>query len=224
MHSVDTLQSTIPNSTNDSNGNLRLLRGERGRILGYQGNKKMIAGKLHRLCTGPSHDEPTWLPATDKYFYSYKTGHRKGLQVSRCRLCLNWSKLKVRGGEHGWVSIKDAWPIIDEAVTRIGLMELARRSGVSESTIGPAWHRQNTYIQKAKLRAIMLELISAKRKKERPINNQSRAQHMRRLHRREETCVGCGMPWDQYTPGCYPCSDRKAKRKKRGLAGTGEKT
>ncbi len=171
-----------------------------------------------KLCTGPAHDEPTWLPATDKYFHRLKKGERAGRLVARCRLCVNWSKIKNPGSNHGWVPLADAWPIINEAVNRIGLHELAKRTGLSKDGLRQIVMKKNRYVQKRTLRLVTLELISAKRKGEQPHPHAKRL-HLRRLHRYQDLCVGCGTPLSNYTEGCPQCTDRKAKRANRG---TGE--
>lgn len=132
---------------------------------------KVIKGQEHKLCTGPGHDEPTWLPATDKYFYQHKSGERAGKLTPRCRLCTNWKKLKSPG-ESGLVPILKAQPFFIEAVNRVGLLELARRAEVSPNTIINVLRaksndgaRQLT-VQKRTLRKIMLQLISMRRKGE----------------------------------------------------------
>lgn len=118
-----------------------------------------------RLCTGPGHDEPTWLPATEKYFYQHKSGAQVGQFQSRCRLCFNWNRLKSPGIS-GWVPYKDAYPFVYEAVARVGIMEAARRTGLSRSTLHKFLHGQHIHMQKRTLRVIMLEVISMRRKGE----------------------------------------------------------
>src|SRR4051812_26043116 len=119
---------------------------------------------MHKKCTGPAHDEPAYLPATEKYFHvrrsSSKGGHLAGDLLSRCRLCVNWDKLKSPGSTAGLVDARDARPIYLEAVNRVGLMELARRSGISHNSIAAMLAGERRFVQKAKLRAVLLELIS----------------------------------------------------------------
>jgi hypothetical protein len=171
-----------------------------------------------KLCTGPAHDEPTLLPANEKYFHRIKTGPRAGKLIARCRLCTNWHRLKNPGSNHGWVPITDAWPIINEAVNRIGLHELSKRTNLSKDGLRQIIMKQNRYVQKRTLRLITLELISAKRKGEQP-HPHAKALHMRRLHRHQGTCAGCGTTLSNYTEGCPQCWDRQYKRTGRG---TGE--
>lgn len=120
----------------------------------------------YKLCRGPAHDEPTLLPATEKFFYVRKSSGREGQLYHRCRLCANWSRLKSPGTS-GYVPLYVALPFFREAVNRVGHMEAARRIGMSHNGLrdilkAPAYHK----VQKGKLRLCMLEVISMRRKGE----------------------------------------------------------
>jgi hypothetical protein len=127
----------------------------------------IIKGQRHKLCSGPAHDEPTWLPATDKYYYRHGPNHSTaaGRLFSQCRLCNNWKKVRSPG-EAGWVPLDAALPFFTEAVRRVGLMETARRMDVSSTTVSLIVRRKRRYVQKRTLRKLMLELISMRRKNE----------------------------------------------------------
>lgn len=166
-----------------------------------------------RLCTGPAHEVPTWLPATEKYFHRHKSGEKAGKLHARCRLCINWYKLKDPGSNHGWIPLTKAWPIFNEAVIRFGIAELSRRSGVSKSGITNIIHRRQERVQKKTLRLVMLQLISADRKQEPSVWVKN--WNERRLMNGQEVCTGCGVPLERYTLGCVHCTDRRLKREKR---------
>jgi hypothetical protein len=128
---------------------------------------RLIEGVEHKICSGPSHDVPTWLPADDKYFYRHKSGSREGKLTSRCRLCTNWYKLSSPG-ESGYVRIMDVQKFVRELVGRIGKAETARRSQISPQTL---WRIMNCddhtqMIVKRTVRKLMLQVISARRKGE----------------------------------------------------------
>jgi hypothetical protein len=185
-----------------------------------QNNTTFIDGALHKLCTGPAHDEPTYLPANEKYFYIRKSAGREGELVSRCRLCSNWAALKSPGSLHGWIPVKDAFPYYAEAVNRIGLLELAKRTGMSPNSFYPVLIRRNKYVQKAKLRLVILELISAKRKNEYSISPYARWRNERRAaggHGRCSEC-GCLIANDIFTDACGHCTDRRGKLNERRRA------
>jgi hypothetical protein len=172
-------------------------------------------GKWYKRCAGPSHELPVYLPATEKYFYVRKSG-RVGQLTSRCRLCTNWEKLKSPGSHHGWVPVEKARPIYLEAANRIGISELSRRTGVNSNAIQDAINRKSTFVQKASLRKIMLELISIRRKNESSINAQSRWRRDRRLNGEQRKCKGCGNSLRYKTMGCKTCMDRFQKWRKSG--------
>lgn len=91
---------------------------------------KEIKGVLHKQCRGPAHEEPTWLPATDKYFYFYKKGVYQGQIYGRCRRCINWKRIKKHPEKSGVVPIDDIRPFFIEAINRVGLFEASRRIGM----------------------------------------------------------------------------------------------
>ena len=128
---------------------------------------KKIKGVRHKICFGPAHDVPTWLPATDKYFYRHKSGRKQGMLVSRCLLCVNWDKLDSPGIS-GTVSARSIQPFVTELVHRIGKAEAARRAEVSPTTLLRILRATDNsiMIQKRTVRALMLQVISARRKNE----------------------------------------------------------
>jgi hypothetical protein len=118
-----------------------------------------------KYCTGPAHDRPVLLPATEKYFYVRKSVGREGELVSRCRLCCNWEKLKSPGLS-GWVPIHVAFPFFREGVNRVGLAEFCRRTNIATGTIEAMFNGNTKFVQKRTLRRCMLEVISMRRKGE----------------------------------------------------------
>lgn len=181
-----------------------------------RGTFKLIDGAWHKLCTGPAHDEPTYLPATDKYFHGRKSGGRNGELVSRCRLCINWSKLKSPGSEQGWIPIEKVIPFYEEAVNRVGLTELSLRANVSTNHINSVLHKEQANVQKATFRKIMLELISMRRHNEYSIRPEARRRNRNRIHRDYDLCSGCGTPKTNFTKGCDNCLNRFYKLFKKG--------
>lgn len=181
---------------------------------------KQIDGVWHKRCTGPQHDEtPIFLPANEKYFFVRKSRIKSngqgtyGQLSSRCRLCEAYANVKVSTGYHGWVP---TWSVIHyyaEAVNRIGLAELARRTELQESSITAVLTGKTRNVRKNNLRKVMLELVSIRRKNENSINVHS----LWRVTRRgaQEVCIGCGTPSSNYTEGCAHCVDRRRQRAKR---------
>jgi hypothetical protein len=172
------------------------------------GKYKLIGGVWHKICTGQAHDEPTYLPATEKYFYFLKIGPRRGRPVARCRLCHNWAKLKSPGSHHGLVPVDKVHPFYAEAVNRVGMMELHRRSGLSIGHLSQVLTKRIKHVKKEQARRLMLELVSIQRKNEYSINRSSRWRTERRNNRGHDTCSQCGTPKVNYTKGCATCRNR----------------
>ena len=181
------------------------------------GYYKQVNGIWHKRCTGPAHEEPTYLPANEKYFYK-GSGPNKKLR-SKCRLCENWERIGASPGyQHGYIDCIYVRLHFQEAVTRIGMAELARRAGVNRATIYAVIAMKQRRVQKRTVRAVMLELISIRRKKEFSANPVARAHNQRRLIDPEEACAECGTKLDNYTEGCMTCNWRRNGRDKRNQA------
>lgn len=179
---------------------------------------KMISGQWHRLCTGPAHDPPgVYLPENDKYFYRYAKGPREGRFIARCRLCKAWERVKDPGSEHGWIELAKAKPFFTEASNRIGIMELSRRTGLSQEMISRIVRGHGKFVQKRSLRKVMLELVSIKRKGEHSINGYAAWRVVRRANGTSKVCVGCGTSLGNYTEDCAVCQNRRAVRERRGF-------
>lgn len=174
-----------------------------------RGTYKWRDGQYYKLCTGPAHEAPEYLPATEKYFYFHKRGKQEGKPTSRCRLCINWAKLKAPDAPYrGLIPARNVRPFFNEAVNRVGLAELVRRSGVSEKTIRRVLVESEHMIQKELVRKVLLELTSMQRKNEMSINAGSRWRQERRNGKGYAKCEGCGGPKSDITGGCRSCWDR----------------
>jgi hypothetical protein len=131
-----------------------VVRGRRARTINEQ---------VHYLCTGPAHDEPTWLPATERFFYRDRSLRAYGFSY-RCRLCANWSRLKGPSrGVSGLVSADSARPFTVELVNRIGMMEASRRTGLAPDVLRRVINTgRRRKVEKLTLRKIMLTLIDVR--------------------------------------------------------------
>lgn len=181
------------------------------------GTYKLMHGRWYKRCTGPAHEEPEYLPASDKYFYRYKSGKNKGKFVPRCRLCINWHKVKSPGSYHGEVPIRLVRPFFIEAANRIGVRELSRRTGVSEATIRKAIMDDEGMMRKVGVRKVMLELTSLQRKNEISIGPHSRWRQERRNAKGHGRCSGCGGLERNVTRDCYTCYERHRGWYRRGV-------
>ena len=178
------------------------------------GRWKLIDGVWHKLCSGSAHEEPEWLPATPKYYYFRKSN---GRPLANCRLCHVWDKVKNPGSHHGFVPIVIARPFYVEAVNRIGMTELSRRSGLSLHHLQSIYLRPGKkYVRKLSLRKVMLELVSMHRKSEFNHSPRVQWQTQRRNNGSAGTCGGCGGSRDNITDSCSACYDRNRRWFKEG--------
>lgn len=171
---------------------------------------RLIDGMWHKVCTGSAHEEPEWLPATPKYYYFRKSN---GRPLANCRLCHAWDKVKNPGSHHGFIDIRIAQPFYAEAVNRIGMTELSKRSGLSLHHLQSVFLRSGKkYVRKLSLRKVMLEVVSIHRKNEYNSDPRVRWQTERRNNDGLDTCSGCKTPKENITRGCKACNDRWRSR------------
>lgn len=179
------------------------------------GTFKLIGGVWHKRCTGPAHEEPTYLPATVKYFYVRKDKERRGELYSVCRLCACWKQVKSPGSFHGYVPVSDVRHFYIEAVNRIGLRELARRTGLDADGLNHVITGKTKNVRKATLRKVMLELISIRRKNEHSISPSAARRVVNRVVGKNGVCSGCGTSLSNFTEDCGVCWERKRGRERR---------
>lgn len=117
-----------------------------------------------KVCTGPAHPGPTALPITDEHWYFHKSGVRAGKPTSRCKLCINFNKLKDPSGQHGTIECKSVRPFLQELVRRCGNAEAAASlAGMSASSLRSALQDQQCRMQKATARRIITALAERRR-------------------------------------------------------------
>lgn len=151
-----------------------------------RGFYKQIDGVWHKRCTGPAHDEPTYLPATDKYFYKRAASARDGEFLSRCRLCQNWARVKSPGSERGLIETDKVLHFYQEAVNRVGRAELSRRTGLSIESISNILSGKRQHVRKGNFKLVLLELISMRRKNEYHSNASLRLADKKRANKKRE--------------------------------------
>jgi hypothetical protein len=178
---------------------------------------KKINGIWHKRCTGPSHaDEPDgigFLPATPKYFYIRGDNGHYGKLANRCRLCQTYGTIQVHGTS-GLIEAHKVRHFYDEAVNRIGMAELARRTNLSRDGISNVLTGKAYRVRKANLRKIVLELTSIRRNRENSAGYHSKMHAIKRINK-DGTCNECGTSIANYTDGCRTCINRKYDREVR---------
>lgn len=176
---------------------------------------KEIDGEWHKRCTGPAHEEPTYLPATEKYFFvRKKQDQRHSLFFNQCRLCCAWGAVKKPHSLDlvGMIEASLVRHFYFEAANRIGIAELKRRTGVTN--IHKVIGGQQRMVRRENFRLVLLELISIRRKGENSISSKSRNAMLRKVaHGR--LCSECGTSLENYTVGCDTCWERKRGKTRR---------
>jgi len=104
-------------------------------------------GKSFKICTGPTHHEPTLLPVEE--FHVRRSKGREGELISRCKTCVNFRKLKNPGTNHGWIPIdKQIFEHVQEMVNRVGIVHASRLSEINENTLRSILNEETERIQK----------------------------------------------------------------------------
>lgn len=119
----------------------------------------------YKLCTGPSHPQPTRLPLD--HFYVHRTGTKAGELTARCKLCHNWRKLVGKDGPHGYVTVNDELrAYTKELVERCGEWYGPRQHGLRPETLhGVVTGKQRRVQKKTALR--ILTALGEQRKTDR---------------------------------------------------------
>jgi hypothetical protein len=112
-----------------------------------------------RLCTGPSHRSPVYLPVTDEHWHFHKSGPYEGKTLSRCKDCQGWTRRTHPEEGMGFIPAEGLVPIIQELVSRCETIKAAAAyAGVARNTLHNILGGRQTSIQKRKARAIILAL------------------------------------------------------------------
>lgn len=99
-----------------------------------------IRGIEHKLCRGPSHTEPTWLPVGQFAVRSDRPGKMRGRLRGSCKSCEHNYRYGKAIPISGWKPIGKYLFAIFELERRLGRTEAARRTGVGKTT----WYRWTT--------------------------------------------------------------------------------
>lgn len=97
-----------------------------------------------KRCYGPLH-QGEWISVT-KFLPIKRKRLKDSYYESRCRECVQ----ARRGYNHeysGRVPVKTAWPIFYELVSRLGVMETERRTGIQRTVILRVRRKQGYYIK-----------------------------------------------------------------------------
>jgi hypothetical protein len=112
-----------------------------------------------KLCTGPSHRSPVFLPATEDYWHFHKSGPYEGKPLSRCKDCQGWTRRTHPEEGMGFIPAEGLVPIIQELVSRCDSIKAAAEcAGVARNTLHNILGGRQISIQKRKARAIILAL------------------------------------------------------------------
>lgn len=109
---------------------------------------RKINGEIHKLCKGPLHDEPTWVPVS-KFSKIKKSGKPR----SMCTACDN-----ARKGAGTRISVTPIRTALDEIIRRVGRSEAARLCGVDPDTIYMISYKKTRRINRETAKKILAAL------------------------------------------------------------------
>lgn len=161
-----------------------------------------------KVCTGPAHPEPVELPIEE--FHTRKSGDRAGQPISRCKRCVNWNKLQNHTPNHGYVKFdRLLWEHVRELINRVGIMNAAKLSGISDSSLRFMLKGNPAQIQKETARKI-LTAVQYERQNAIFYHRTDIQRGIERKKRERKPLRKVEDPSDQYGP-VYPDAEQEAR-------------
>lgn len=144
----------------------------------------------YKLCTGPSHEQPTRLPLDEEHFYFHRSGVHAGEPTARCRVCHNWRKLVGKNGPHGYVIVNDELrAYAKELIERCGSWYGPRQYGLRPETLVAIAAGTHKRVQR-RTALRLLTALSEQRKIDRRNGASPRFVEARRAQADRETRLG----------------------------------
>lgn len=114
-----------------------------------------------RLCTGPSHPDPVWLPLDREHWHFHLSGRRKGKSYNHCKSC---RRLYGMDGNHGLVEVAELLPALTELISRCdGVLGVQATHGIAHSTVYGLLSGDHPRITKRTARRILSALIEQRK-------------------------------------------------------------
>jgi hypothetical protein len=112
-----------------------------------------------KLCNGPSHAEPTWLPVDADHWWFHRSGKQAGKPFSHCKACDGWPRMKHKESPHGLVPKTLLLPYLRELIERCGSKrEVTVRYGIARSVQIKALYGSSTTVQKRTFQRVLVAL------------------------------------------------------------------
>ena len=111
--------------------------------------RRVIDGIPHKLCSGPSHDKPTWLPF-DQFYNNFLPNHSADGIRGTCKTCD-----ALRAGHPPMVEYKKVEFAILELVHRLGINETCRRIPIGNSTMWKYRNKKTKFVHRATAERIL---------------------------------------------------------------------
>jgi hypothetical protein len=123
---------------------------------------------IAKLCSGPSHAEPTWVVLHPDYWNFYLSGHRAGKPLHHCKACRAWERmLAAQNSPHRLVARPEVLPWIEELIRRCDtVVGVERRHGIPVSTLWPLASGHRLSMQR-RTAARILSALAEQRKTDR---------------------------------------------------------
>jgi hypothetical protein len=110
-----------------------------------------------KLCRGPAHPQPTWLPLAD---FGFNGPYLQG----QCKLCRGWLRLQTKEGPHGLVPAASLAKLALELTNRCGSLDKAAdRSGVNRQTLLRLIHRKQPQVRRQTAQQLLIGLAEQRK-------------------------------------------------------------
>jgi len=119
--------------------------------------RKIIGGIPHKLCSGPSHDRPTWVPYSE-FWRNAKPNHSADGIKSQCKLCESH-----RVGHPRMVEFQKIEFAVLELVNRLGINETSRRTNISLSSLWKYRHQRAKQVHRKTAEKLLSTLAEVRK-------------------------------------------------------------
>jgi len=112
-----------------------------------------------KVCTGPAHAQPTRIPLDEDHWPFHRSGPKAGEPTSRCKLCVNWTKLVTKDGSHGYIAASRVRALVRELVDRCGgVWAVERDHGLHATSLRSILDGETKRVQRRTVARVILAL------------------------------------------------------------------
>ena len=114
-----------------------------------------------KLCKGPAHANPVWLPLDHEHWSFHLSGRRAGKPFTHCKLC---RRLESIDRWHGLVPAAEVLPWLSELISRCdGVLGVHATHGIAKTTLYKLASGEHSRVQKRTAQRILSALAEQRK-------------------------------------------------------------